>query len=81
MVPCQDHREFDFTEYSTKIKLNFDSFVLKTLKSQINKEIVEKGIYSDENIYLKDKLAYDYRRSNYMFKDELYSELNELSKL
>lgn len=66
------------TEYTTKIKLNFDNEILKFLKVKTNKEMIEKGVCHDENMYLKAQIAQDYKNSTYMYKDDLYKELKQI---
>jgi hypothetical protein len=81
VVPSLDHREIDSTEFQTLVKLNYDISSLNMFKKSINKECVEKGIYKDDKLYLKEKITSDYKISEYIYKDDLYKELLELIKI
>lgn len=81
VVPLLDHREIDSTEFQTMIKTNYDIASLNLFKKNINKELVEKGIYNDDKLYMKEKITSDYKISEYMYKDDLYKELLELIKI
>jgi hypothetical protein len=81
VVPLLDHREIDSTEFQNIIKMNYDIASLTLFKKNINKECVEKGIYSDDKLYMKEKITSDYKISEYMYKDDLYKELLELIKI
>jgi hypothetical protein len=78
VTPAQDHREMDTTEFSTLTKMNFDIMSLTILKRNINQELNKFGILKDDKLYIRERLNMDYKSSEYMYKDELYKELNEL---
>jgi hypothetical protein len=81
IVPSLDHREVDSTEFQTLIKMNYDISSLNLFKKSINKECVDRGIYKDDKLYLKEKITSDYKVSDYVYKDDLYKELLELIKI
>ncbi len=78
ICPGEDHRQLDYTEYLSITKMNFDIMSLNLLKKNVNDELVNMGIYSDNKLYIKERLKMDYKSSEYMFKDDLYKELNSL---
>lgn len=81
VMPAQDFREIDSTEFQSKIKANFDENVINIIRKDFNKECIEKGAYNNELLYKENLISMKYKASKYKYKDELYSELMELTKI
>jgi hypothetical protein len=78
VLPGQDFRELETTEFSTLTKMNFDILSLNILKRNVNQELNKFGMLKDNNLYIRERLKMDHKNSEYMYRDELYKELNEL---
>ena len=75
---CSDHKELDFTDYQMLQQINFCKFSINLMTKTINEQNISNGLKLDPNLYIIERLNYDYKISEYKYKEELYKELKSL---
>jgi len=58
--------------------MNFDEKISKIMKETIIKDLIESKCSEDKEMYYRDKIKNDFINSDYAFRRDLYSELNNL---
>ena len=71
----------DPTYYMNRVKLNYDNKIQRIMKDMVVKDLIDIGVSNEINLLTKSEILDRYNKSDYIYKDDLYKELNEIAEI